>query len=282
MPYRSSKSPSAGFGADRVLDNISTYWLTATGTSSARLYWEAQPAGFSSRVDVPFAATIFPKELSRPPGCRGPSASTPTCATGTRSNAAGTSLRSRSRQCSSTRSEPRSGRCGRPDRRARSCGRSASAIDVLRRPDAPLELINRPVRQASRSAAVIDVSWVSSVGRNDPARIARERSPNSMARPNGTGVGFAATAVLSGPCHASVAAAVNLPSPGRGPQTLGTGGGLHAERVVSISLAVILGDGLHSSKGDRAPPRRAVRRSRVARRRGPRSLERVRADGSWP
>ena len=59
--------PIGGFGADRLLDNISTYWLTATGTSSARLYWEAQPAGFTARVDVPFAATIFPKELSRPP-----------------------------------------------------------------------------------------------------------------------------------------------------------------------------------------------------------------------
>ncbi|WP_261566562.1 epoxide hydrolase family protein [Frankia gtarii] len=59
--------PIGPFGIDRILDNITVYWLTATATSSARLYWEAQPAGFSTRIDVPTGATIFPKELTRPP-----------------------------------------------------------------------------------------------------------------------------------------------------------------------------------------------------------------------
>lgn len=59
--------PIEAFGASRLLDNISTYWLTKTAVSSARLYWETQPAGFSKRVDVPMGATIFPKELARPP-----------------------------------------------------------------------------------------------------------------------------------------------------------------------------------------------------------------------
>jgi pimeloyl-ACP methyl ester carboxylesterase len=59
--------PIGGFGIDRVLDNISTYWFTATATSGARLYWEAQPAGFTQQVEVAFGATIFPKELARPP-----------------------------------------------------------------------------------------------------------------------------------------------------------------------------------------------------------------------
>jgi pimeloyl-ACP methyl ester carboxylesterase len=59
--------PVAGFGIDRILDNISVYWFGASATSSARLYWESQPAGFNTRVDVPAGATIFPKELSRPP-----------------------------------------------------------------------------------------------------------------------------------------------------------------------------------------------------------------------
>ncbi len=58
--------PVAAFGADRLLDNISTYWLTATATSSARLYWEGQPAPFDARVDVPMGGSIFPKELVRP------------------------------------------------------------------------------------------------------------------------------------------------------------------------------------------------------------------------
>jgi pimeloyl-ACP methyl ester carboxylesterase len=59
--------PIAGFGIDRILDNISLYWFTASATSSARLYWESQPSGFNTPVDVPAGATIFPKELSRPP-----------------------------------------------------------------------------------------------------------------------------------------------------------------------------------------------------------------------
>jgi pimeloyl-ACP methyl ester carboxylesterase len=59
--------PADGFGIDRLLDNISTYWLTASGASSARLYWEAQPSTFEGSVDVPFGGTIFPKEISRPP-----------------------------------------------------------------------------------------------------------------------------------------------------------------------------------------------------------------------
>ena len=59
--------PVAGFGIDRLLDNISLYWLTGTATSSARFYWECQPGGFATPVDVPAGATVFPKEIRRPP-----------------------------------------------------------------------------------------------------------------------------------------------------------------------------------------------------------------------
>jgi len=59
--------PVAGFGIDRLLDNISLYWLTGTATSSARFYWECQPGGFTTPVDVPAGATVFPKEIRRPP-----------------------------------------------------------------------------------------------------------------------------------------------------------------------------------------------------------------------
>jgi pimeloyl-ACP methyl ester carboxylesterase len=58
--------PVEAFGVDRLLDNISLYWLTATATSSARLYWESKPSAFSSQVDVPTGASIFPKEIGRP------------------------------------------------------------------------------------------------------------------------------------------------------------------------------------------------------------------------
>ena len=59
--------------ADQVLDNITLYWLTATGASAARLYWEsiAQVTGWftsaaGDTVTVPAACSIFPKEVPRP------------------------------------------------------------------------------------------------------------------------------------------------------------------------------------------------------------------------
>jgi pimeloyl-ACP methyl ester carboxylesterase len=58
--------PVTAFGVDRLLDNISLYWLTASATSSARLYWESRPSSFSTRVEVPVGVSIFPKELGRP------------------------------------------------------------------------------------------------------------------------------------------------------------------------------------------------------------------------
>ena len=53
---------------DEMLDNIMLYWLTGSGASSARLYWEtAQPAGTSlGEIALPVACSIFPKELMRP------------------------------------------------------------------------------------------------------------------------------------------------------------------------------------------------------------------------
>jgi pimeloyl-ACP methyl ester carboxylesterase len=59
--------PVAAFGIDRLLDNISIYWLTNTATSSARFYWECQPGGFDGRIEIPMGATIYPKEINRPP-----------------------------------------------------------------------------------------------------------------------------------------------------------------------------------------------------------------------
>ena len=59
--------------ADQVLDNITLYWLTGTGASSARLYWEsiAQVTEWfttaaSDIVTVPAGCSVFPKEVPRP------------------------------------------------------------------------------------------------------------------------------------------------------------------------------------------------------------------------
>jgi hypothetical protein len=49
---------------DDILDNITFYWLTNTGVSSARLYWENK-AHFSDakHISIPFAISVFPDEL---------------------------------------------------------------------------------------------------------------------------------------------------------------------------------------------------------------------------
>jgi pimeloyl-ACP methyl ester carboxylesterase len=58
---------------DQVLDNITLYWLTGTGASSARLYWESIGEistwfshSISDSIDVPTGCTVFPKEVPRP------------------------------------------------------------------------------------------------------------------------------------------------------------------------------------------------------------------------
>lgn len=57
---------------DRVLDNITLYWLTGTGASSTRLYWESFRTvdgwfrdGTTDTVDVPVAASVF-RDTPRP------------------------------------------------------------------------------------------------------------------------------------------------------------------------------------------------------------------------
>jgi epoxide hydrolase len=58
---------------DRLIDNLMLYWLTATGTSAARLYCEATRAGnsalspWSGRVDVPTGYAVYPGELLQTP-----------------------------------------------------------------------------------------------------------------------------------------------------------------------------------------------------------------------
>ena len=58
-----------GLTRDDVLDNITLTWLTNTGISSARLYWENKFASFFGvrGVSVPVAVSAFPDELYQTP-----------------------------------------------------------------------------------------------------------------------------------------------------------------------------------------------------------------------
>jgi pimeloyl-ACP methyl ester carboxylesterase len=67
--------PADGLTRDDVLDNITLYWLTNTGVSAARSYWENGVWGAKSGVatlkavgvTIPAAVSVFPGELYLPP-----------------------------------------------------------------------------------------------------------------------------------------------------------------------------------------------------------------------
>ncbi|HSY43257.1 MAG TPA: hypothetical protein VK811_05060, partial [Candidatus Acidoferrum sp.] len=53
---------------DDVLDNITLYWLTDTGVSSGRLYWENKISPYlNANVSIPAAVTVFPGESFQAP-----------------------------------------------------------------------------------------------------------------------------------------------------------------------------------------------------------------------
>src|SRR5947209_8030398 len=55
---------SEGLTRDDILDNITLYWLTNTGVSSARLYWENRLAFFAPKgVGLPVVVSVFPDEI---------------------------------------------------------------------------------------------------------------------------------------------------------------------------------------------------------------------------
>ncbi len=65
--------PSGGLTRDSILDNITLHWLTGTGASAARSYWEigqaaAHAAGQAPpAVSVPVGFTTFPGEIIAAP-----------------------------------------------------------------------------------------------------------------------------------------------------------------------------------------------------------------------
>jgi len=53
---------------DEILDNITLYWVTNTGVSSSRLYWEYKGGFFNTKgVSIPVAVTVFPSEQYQAP-----------------------------------------------------------------------------------------------------------------------------------------------------------------------------------------------------------------------
>ena len=65
---RSFDGQTEGLTPDDVLDNVTLFWLTNTGVSSARLYWENKLAFFTPKgVKVPTAVSVFPDELYQTP-----------------------------------------------------------------------------------------------------------------------------------------------------------------------------------------------------------------------
>ncbi|MEO0030456.1 MAG: hypothetical protein RIS94_214 [Pseudomonadota bacterium] len=55
------------FTHDEVLDTIMLYWLTNSGGSSARLYWESMGNFRPMAIDLPLGYTQFPREIMAPP-----------------------------------------------------------------------------------------------------------------------------------------------------------------------------------------------------------------------
>ncbi len=57
-----------GLTREDIVDNITLYWLTNTGVSSARLYWESKLAFFAPKgITLPVAVSAYPDELYQAP-----------------------------------------------------------------------------------------------------------------------------------------------------------------------------------------------------------------------
>jgi pimeloyl-ACP methyl ester carboxylesterase len=60
--------PAGDLTRDDVLDDITLYWLTNTGVSSGRLYWETHFSLYNAAdVDIPAAVSVFPGENYQAP-----------------------------------------------------------------------------------------------------------------------------------------------------------------------------------------------------------------------
>jgi pimeloyl-ACP methyl ester carboxylesterase len=68
LGHAANGHPAGDLTRDDVLDNITLYWLTNTGISSGRLYWENKLSLYNAvNVTIPAAVTVFPGENYQAP-----------------------------------------------------------------------------------------------------------------------------------------------------------------------------------------------------------------------
>lgn len=61
-------SPFETISIDRILDDVTLYWLTRTGASAARIYYESHDSlDPDLRVDVPSAISVYPRDVEKCP-----------------------------------------------------------------------------------------------------------------------------------------------------------------------------------------------------------------------
>jgi hypothetical protein len=61
-------SPFETMSRDTILDDVTLYWLTRTGASAARIYYESHASlDPDLRVDVPSAITVYPRDIEKCP-----------------------------------------------------------------------------------------------------------------------------------------------------------------------------------------------------------------------
>lgn len=61
-------SPFETISIDAILDDVTLYWLTRTGASAARIYYESHNSlDPELRVDVPSAITMYPRDIEKCP-----------------------------------------------------------------------------------------------------------------------------------------------------------------------------------------------------------------------
>ncbi len=65
---RRASSARGELTRDEILDNITLYWVTNTGVSASRLYWEYKGGFFNAKgVKIPVAVSVFPGEQYEAP-----------------------------------------------------------------------------------------------------------------------------------------------------------------------------------------------------------------------
>ena len=157
--------PSGNLSREHIVDNVTTYWLTGTGASAARTYWEngrAQAAATASGeappdVKVPVGFTTFPDEIFAVPRSWVEKVY-PGLAISTRWTGAGISRPGKSRSSSRARCARRSAHCADPQPKEVRMG--AAENDVPQAGEVRLEVVTVPVSDVDRAKAFYEsLGW---------------------------------------------------------------------------------------------------------------------------